>query len=334
MSARGAFFHLSKHAGLFALSSRACAKRLNILCYHGFSVEDEHLFRPSLFMTGQVFERRLQWLSRNGFRVLGLAEGLERLADGTLEPRSVVITIDDGFQSIGSVAVPLLERYRFPATVYVTTYYVVNRNPIFRLVVQYMFWKSGSPETETSDLVPAEHRSEAPLDTPIWRLIDYGERALDEPGRVELARELGGRIGVDYAEIVRRGGLTLLGDDAIRRLARAGYDIQLHTHRHRLPTDETELTLEIEENRAILTELSGRPADHLCYPSGIWDAAQWAALERAGVVSATTCDPGMNDAGVPALGLKRVLDRDDLPQIEFEAELCGFKAVARELRRS
>ena len=27
-------------------------------------------------MTGQVFERRLQWLSRNGFRVLGLAEGL------------------------------------------------------------------------------------------------------------------------------------------------------------------------------------------------------------------------------------------------------------------
>lgn len=35
-----------KALGLFALSRRLTKHKLRILCYHGISVADEHLFRP------------------------------------------------------------------------------------------------------------------------------------------------------------------------------------------------------------------------------------------------------------------------------------------------
>jgi hypothetical protein len=47
------------------------------------------------------------------------------------------------------------------------------------------------------------------------------------------------------------------------------------------------------------------------------------------VESATTCEPGLNTAETPLLGLYRILDQDDLSQIEFEAELFGFSELIR-----
>ena len=36
----------------------------------------------------------------------------------------------------------LLKEFGFTATVYVTTYYVQRNHPIYRLALQYMFWKT------------------------------------------------------------------------------------------------------------------------------------------------------------------------------------------------
>ena len=53
-----AFLHASRAMGLFRLARRLTADRLRILCYHGFSLDDEDGFRGSLFMTPAVFEQR------------------------------------------------------------------------------------------------------------------------------------------------------------------------------------------------------------------------------------------------------------------------------------
>jgi peptidoglycan/xylan/chitin deacetylase (PgdA/CDA1 family) len=68
------------------------------------------------------FAQQLDWLARNGYRVVRLSqvqafmEGRERLP-----PRSVVITIDDGYESAHRVALPLLRHHGFPATVFVVS---------------------------------------------------------------------------------------------------------------------------------------------------------------------------------------------------------------------
>ncbi|HKA02037.1 MAG TPA: hypothetical protein VKE70_36250 [Candidatus Solibacter sp.] len=88
-----------KSIGLFALSRYLTRRRLRVLCYHGFALDDEYQFRPGMFIEADRFQRRLRYLFEKRFPVLSLGDALERLEVGTLPSRATVITIDDGFYS-------------------------------------------------------------------------------------------------------------------------------------------------------------------------------------------------------------------------------------------
>src|ERR1700719_527006 len=120
-------------SGIFSLvtNSNWRQQRLLILCYHGTSLEDEHLWRPTLYIDPQKLEQRFEHLKKGHFSVLPLGEGFQRLSAGTLPPRSVALTFDDGFFDFFRQASPLLKQYGFPATVYQTTYYTSVERPIF-----------------------------------------------------------------------------------------------------------------------------------------------------------------------------------------------------------
>ena len=324
----------ARTCGAFACGRLFGARGLRILCYHGFSISDEHDYEPALFMTGAAFERRLDWLKRNTFDVVTLDEGLRRLANGTVGRNTVVITIDDGFYSVLPVAAPMLKAFGFPATLYMTTYYMTQTNPIFRHAVRYAFWKTAKRIPHVSDLIDgsgialADTASEAGSD--MWALIAHGENELDEPGRVALARWLCFRLDVDYDELARSRRLSLLTGPEVADLCRFGIDVQLHTHRHRLSVADARR--EIQDNRAALSSACRSTLQHLCYPSGIWSEAVWPILADEGVISATTCDVGLNRGDTPRLALKRFLDGHVVPQIVFEAELSGVLEPVRERR--
>ena len=62
------------------------------------------------------------------FSQLGLAsedaaidEFLARHRSGSLEENSIVVTFDDGYLDVLQNAVPILERYQIPATIFVVT---------------------------------------------------------------------------------------------------------------------------------------------------------------------------------------------------------------------
>src|ERR1700722_14443153 len=82
-------------------------QRLLVLCWHGISNEDEHLWRPGLYITPQLIRRRLEILAELGCSGLSLDDALARLHVGDLPPRSVVITFDDGFNDFATHAVPI-----------------------------------------------------------------------------------------------------------------------------------------------------------------------------------------------------------------------------------
>ena len=50
------------------------------------------------------------------------------------------MTFDDGFCDFHRFATPILTEFDFPATIYLTTYYVDYLRPIFNLIVPYMLW--------------------------------------------------------------------------------------------------------------------------------------------------------------------------------------------------
>lgn len=337
MSLKNAVFLVAQRLGVFDAATRATSDRLTILCYHGFSMGDEHRFRPGLFMRPELFAERLDWLVANQFRVLPLADACARLREGRLEPRSVAITIDDGFHGVAAAALPLLRARGLPATVYVTTYYVQHHHPIFRLALQYFFWRAGDRTVDLGGLGP-DRKGEVRADSvegsrALWELIEFGESQDGETSRVAIAHAVAKRTGCSYESLVQDRTLTLMTEDEIRTAVADGFDIQLHTHRHRFPERSEEVTREIEDNRAVLEPLVGKPLRHLCYPSGVWSPERWPALREAGIETATTCEPGMNRATTEPLSLRRFLDRDDMPRIVFEAELSGFGEVWLGLRR-
>jgi len=69
----------------------------------------------------EAFERQLAFLARRRYRVLSLGDVAGSLADGRGFPRrAAVITFDDGYAETHTIAWPLLKRFGFTATVFVT----------------------------------------------------------------------------------------------------------------------------------------------------------------------------------------------------------------------
>lgn len=335
---RGAY-HAAKAVGLFALCRRLTRRSLRVLCYHGFDIAGEHEFAPRLFMRGETFERRLGMVLRDGWKVLPLGEAVERFRRGEHPDDAVVLTIDDGAASVLLRAVgPVVER-RVPATLYVTTYHVMRPRPVFQTALAYLLWKTDRAEMDLTKIGPFQ-RGTLDLGDPSQvaafgsTLVAYAKTHLDEPGRQELGRRVAARLGLDWKEMEESRRCSLLTLAELRDLAARGIDLQLHTHRHRLPLVREETLREIEDNRVWMRKVAPGPYEHFCYPSGEYAPAHFPWLREAGILSATTCDAGLNPPGTEPLALRRILDGECVSDIEFEAEMSGFAdLVRRALRR-
>ena len=75
------------------------------------------------------------------------------------------------------------------------------------------------------------------------------------------------------------------------------------------------------------------PLRHFCYPSGRWSPEHADVFAQAGVASAVTCEPGFVRPDHAPYELPRILDGENLAQVEFEAELSGFSAFLRRAKR-
>src|SRR5581483_6920184 len=305
--------------------------RLLILCFHGIAQEDEHLWRPGLYMPPGLFQQRLEMLKRGDYNVLPLSDALARVRSGDLPPRSVVLTFDDGGVDFYRVAFPLIKTYGFPATVYQTTYYSDHQGPVFNLMLSYLLWKRrgtilqrgrelGLPET--MDLTTEQSRAEI-----VVKLVLQAEdQGLTGMQKHDLTIRLARLLDIDYDELHQKRLLQLMNRREIEELAGRGIDFQLHTHRHRTPIHEVLFRREIRDNRASLAK-SGVNAVHFCYPSGVHRGEYLAWLEAEGVVSATTCDAGMVTSNSNPLLLPRFVDTSDRTPIDFEAWLTGVGSL-------
>ena len=331
------FFLICKTLGLFSLTRWLTRRQLKILCYHGFELADECSFRPKLFIKAAQFEQRLATIRRLGMRVATLEQSVEQLYMGALPHNTVVITVDDGFYSTHGLAMPLLRKYGFPATVYVTTYYVENSAPVFRLVVQYMFYRSTVSELVLRnvcwardglvDLTDAEEAEKA-----MWECIDYGEHNCNEHERHAISETLGGLLNTPYRDILDSRMFQLMTAEQLRELAAGGISIGLHTQRHTFSTEvRAEAVREIVDNRDALKRCGVDSIDHFCYPSGVFAPHQGEWLDSVGVKSSTTCVPGLNTPATPRHAMHRFLDGDNIHPLEFEAALSGFSDVLRGL---
>jgi hypothetical protein len=328
-----------KTVGGFKIARKLTANGLQILCFHGISLKDEHTVFPKLFITKEQFQQRLEWLKQHSFNVISLAEALEKLQKNTLLKNSVVITFDDGWHGLQPYAIPQLESCAFPATLYSTTYYSKKGGMVFNIALRYILEKSpreavdlsclGEPFQKTISLSLKENH--AYLNQKINELAKADMTAAE---RQQLLKDISSAVEVDFDEMASLRMFTLLTMDELKEAADHNLDIQLHTHRHQtVDAGASMLRQEICDNRTALEPYVHSPLTHFCYPKGITNKEILSTLKESGITSAVTCDPGFNHPESNPLLLSRFLDGANISSQTFEAEMSGVLEIARQLRK-
>jgi peptidoglycan/xylan/chitin deacetylase (PgdA/CDA1 family) len=328
------FFEAARSVGLFRLGRlfQQNSGRLFILCYHGISKSDEHLWRPTLYMPRSLFRQRLQLVHDLGYQVLSLSAALERLYAGALDRPTVVFTFDDGWHDFYTEAWPELRSFGYPATVYQTTYYSLHQEPVFDTACSYLLWKGRGGKLKDSAITGSEKTFN--LDSPAsigtafraieHRLHSFGATSED---KYRMLAKVAAHVNVDLGQMLNSRFLHLMTMSEVAEISRNGIDIQLHTHRHRLPVKKELFLKEIGENQDLIAAATGKRAVHFCYPNGLYRLELPAWLREAEVLSATTCEPGFISKHSEPMLLPRIVDSYTVSQARFESWLSGIGLV-------
>ena len=118
--------------------------------YHDFSSTKDAT--EMLISTGK-FRRQMQAIKDLGLNVISLEDftALKR-GEKTIEDRSVLITIDDGWKSIYTDAFPILKEMGFPFTVFLYTNYI---NGGSNALTTSMIKKGGKEQALSPECTPA-----------------------------------------------------------------------------------------------------------------------------------------------------------------------------------
>jgi len=130
-----------------------------ILCYHRFGRNNGRLT-----LSPEAFREQMQFLKDNDYRVIPLSDLIDFLKGKKAIPRrSVVLTIDDGHQSIYKIAYPILNEFGFPATVFAYTDYLNNGGLTWKQIRSMT--SSGlisvQPHSKTHDNLAVRKRNES-----------------------------------------------------------------------------------------------------------------------------------------------------------------------------
>jgi peptidoglycan/xylan/chitin deacetylase (PgdA/CDA1 family) len=235
---------------------------LPILVYHRVLAQPDPLHEGEA--VADVFEAQMRFFARH-FAVLPLREAVGLLQQGKLPRRACCITFDDGYADNLTVALPILQRYKLPATVFVATGYLDGQT-MFNDAVTHAIATCARAELDLDELDLGRHRigtsSERRLAIDaILKRFKYRPPATRD---ADLERLL---------EIAGCGGLPpgpMMNREQVREIADQGMEVGGHTVIHPILTaipDDRALA-EIVAGKQELEAITGRPVRTFAYPNG------------------------------------------------------------------
>jgi peptidoglycan/xylan/chitin deacetylase (PgdA/CDA1 family) len=323
---KNVILHIFKSFGIFWICRKLVRRKTLILAYHGFEILNETAFRKRLFIKKSTFKQRLDYLASR-CSVIPL-KNVREISDIN---NKVVITIDDGWDTIRTVAASCLNDKGFPYTVYLTTQNVLDNEPIFHIALDYILTnrigyvlKLEVNSRKIDVVISSENKS---------NLISEIVQLKAQNNDTHLLKVISEKLNFDFDKVIETKALSLMDENGVAKLKESGADIQLHTHSHYTPLGDFEAyTYEIEENRKHIRRITNDVSDHHCYPSGRYNEKCFSYLRQLNVKTATTCNFGFCDASTNPYELPRFLDGEHIPQIIFEAEVSGVLEIMRKIR--
>jgi len=312
-------------SGAARAAQRFAAPAAVILTYH--SVQDE----PSRFANSigldnihqtSVFAKHMELVAKR-FNPVTL-EDIVFFAAGTkrVPPKSVAVTLDDGFADNAEIAAPVLERFGIRATFYITVGSIGMPHAVWYVRLRHAF-RTTREETWRD---PAKGQ--------LWPLLSDQGRDAAFLWACELgARQAGRRHAETVAAIERDLNVEpldcpslMMNWEQVRRLRQAGHMIGSHTlsHPNLAFVEESEAREEMEESKRRIEEELAAPAVHFSYPhpslNPNWNDRTVAISKQLGYCSAVTTRTAPVRTGANPLCLPRLGTPEDTNDFRWRLE--------------
>jgi peptidoglycan/xylan/chitin deacetylase (PgdA/CDA1 family) len=317
--------------GLMPVFRRLFAGRAVIVMFHEIQRDFQHEL-----MTGtsvDLFQHSLGWLQRQGWKIVSLDECLEALSrNDPKAPRYAVITFDDGYRDVRSVALPLLEQNKTPFMIYVPTGAPTRDLKSWWLGLREIFRQADHVTIDpmgTKFDCPDFLSKKAGLNMVTqWVHEDYRRAAL-------LERTFH-RYGISLSALNAEYFLDERELQALSRHPLASIGGHTTSHPALATLDPSSARAELEDNRKYLEILLELPVRHLAYPYGTVGACgrrEEYLAEQAGFSTAVTTRKGhLGDGSLNRFGLPRIgVGCHSEARMSFEANASGVHAAAQAL---
>lgn len=305
-------------------------RTLAVLTYHRVDAADARpdLHPGLLSATPEGFAAQMAAIA-DRWRPVHLDAVIAAHDGAPLPRRAVLVTFDDAYEDLASVAWPILRAHGVPATLFVATGFPDDP-------VRAFWWDDLHDALRTAD--------PGPIDTPAGRFDLGGESSRSNAFRALrswVKATPHGSAMAAVADVLERLGRSarrapVLGWDDLRRLAAEGLRLAPHSVSHamldRLGPDD--LHDEIVGSRARLRAETGVDVAAFAYPSGQYDERVVTAVRDAGIQVAFTTERGINRlADIDWLRLRRINVSHTMPPAAVRAQLLpGLADLAARAR--
>jgi peptidoglycan/xylan/chitin deacetylase (PgdA/CDA1 family) len=282
-----------------------------VLMYHRVAEPESDVWE--LAVSPDRFEQHLKVLKNMG-TVVSLQQLANSVHSGHLSKNSIAITFDDGYIDNFKIAKPLLEKYKLPATFFITSgqnekefwwdelehvfLFTAHLPPVFSMVIN-------------ERLIEFELTNETYLTKEISRKHRLWKACTDEPPTMraklfysvwEQIKPLPFAAQDKYLQLIRKwAGLSLIPRpdyltieaNQLKQLASNNlFTIGAHTVTHPALAYHNAgfQKKELCENRKFLQEITGQEINLLAYPYGNYNGETFQAASESGFYAAFTTD--------------------------------------------
>lgn len=285
------FARCMNKAGIFDiygnLRRKITKSQISILAYHRVGPQtDEWSVNP---LCEKIFDYHINYLSKN-FKIVSLSNLSEMIRNGNLPEKAVVITFDDGYKDNYEFAFPILKKYNAPATVFLATGHVEEKNLFWWDKINYVLFHT---DMESIDLNPIGTYQLCSNEDKLIAGLNIQEKLkkMDNDKKETVIAELINLTDVNIPE--KLGKKYLLSWNEIKKMSKNGIEFGSHTVTHPILTNVSldRAKWEIINSKKCIEENLETEVKSFAYPNGDFNAKLSSIVENFGFSSSVSVFP-------------------------------------------
>ncbi len=275
-------------------------KNITVFVYH--RVGELDIDTRNLSVKSDRFQEQLKWIKSN-YHILRSDE------DWTTKEKAAVITFDDGYHDFFEIVVPILERYKVPATVFISTGNVDKTEEFWTDFLERIifFSYSGFDKLEFCSKKFDIDDYNGRLET-----FFYIRNILKDMSMVERNEKLSELAAEAPLKVAPRVSHRVMTSEEIKECSKSEFvTIGAHTVSHccLAAEDETTQRNEIYESKNFLENITGKDVNVFAYPYGgreDFNEKTIAICEEAGFKKIFAAYPGFTGYKVQTCKIPRI----------------------------